>query len=313
MSVAPRWHADSPAASVTTTARLRAFVALSEFGSIRAAAHRMYVTESSVSAAISALSTDVGVALIERRGRGVQLTPAGLIFVGYARKILGLHEEALRAARGEVSPGQGAVRLAAVTTAAEHVLPKILVRFRTAHPDVAIDLNVVTREQIWPMLSNHEVDVVIAGRPPMDSAFAVRALRSNELIAVAAAELAASFTVERTTWLMREKGSGTRETCEAMLVNAEADPPRLTLGSNGAVVAGAVAGLGVTLVSRDAVCDHLARGTLVELELPGVSLTRPWHAVTQHRISAPTKLFIRFLLNTAASDESPAWAEPNSR
>lgn len=60
---------------------------------------------------------------------------------------------------------------------------------------------------------------------------------------------------------------------------------RLTLGSNGAVVAGAVAGLGVTLVSRDAVARQLAEGELVPVVLPGTPLRRPWHAVT-HRQTA---------------------------
>ncbi|MBX6769465.1 MAG: LysR family transcriptional regulator, partial [Actinomadura rubrobrunea] len=53
-----------------TEARLRSFVAVADTGSVRAAAQRLYVTESAVSAAVAALSRDVGVPLVERDGRG---------------------------------------------------------------------------------------------------------------------------------------------------------------------------------------------------------------------------------------------------
>jgi LysR family transcriptional regulator, low CO2-responsive transcriptional regulator len=295
---------------MTTGARLRAYVAVAELGSVRAAAQRLYVTESSVSAAVSALSRELGVALVERRGRGVQITPAGEIYAQYARTILGLHDEALAAARGEFDPGQGQIRLAAVTTAAEHVLPEMLVRFRTTHARMSLTLSVVTREQIWPMLERHEVDVVIAGRPPANPAMHTRALRANELIAVAAPECARRFSLDSTTWLMRELGSGTRATCEALLVNADAQPPQLTLGSNGAVVAGAMAGLGVTLVSREAVRAQLRDARLVELEVPGLPLGRPWHAVTHRRTTAQVGLFVSLLVHRNDPDDPPTWRTP---
>ena len=60
---------------MTTEARLRAFVAVAETGSVRAAAQRLVVTESAVSAAVSALTRDVGAPLLERQGRGLRLTP----------------------------------------------------------------------------------------------------------------------------------------------------------------------------------------------------------------------------------------------
>jgi LysR family transcriptional regulator, low CO2-responsive transcriptional regulator len=297
---------------MTTAARLRAYVAVAELGSVRAAAQRLYVTESSVSAAVSALANEVGVALVERRGRGLQITPAGEVYAHYARTILGLHDEAFAAARGELNPGQGQIRLAAVTTAAEHLLPEMLARFHSSHEGMSLRLNVVTREQIWPLLERHEVDVAIAGRPPTGAALRVRAVRANELVAVAAPDHLADFSLERTTWLMRELGSGTRATCEALLVNADVQPPQLTLGSNGAVIAGAIAGLGATLVSREAVRAHLRDGRLAELGVAGLPLSRPWHAVTHARTTAQVSVFTAFLLRSRANENAPEWRLPGS-
>ena len=76
---------------MTTNARLRTLVELADTGSVRAAAARLVVTESSVSSALSALSAEVGVPLVRRHGRGVALTPAGERYAEYARRILGLH------------------------------------------------------------------------------------------------------------------------------------------------------------------------------------------------------------------------------
>ncbi len=91
---------------MTTKARLRALVELADTGSVRGgAAERLVVTESSISSAVRALSAEIGIALIDRDGRGgVKLTAAGQCYVEYARRILGLHDEAILAARGGGRP-----------------------------------------------------------------------------------------------------------------------------------------------------------------------------------------------------------------
>jgi DNA-binding transcriptional LysR family regulator len=295
---------------MTTVARLRAFVAVADTGSVRAAAQRLVVSESAVSAALGALAREVGVPLVEREGRGLRLTLSGTTYAAYARKILGLHDEALSAARGDIAPERGRVRVAAVTTAGEHVLPEVLAGFRRRYPAVELWLDVDTSEHVWASLGSHEVDLAIAGRPPQDmTEIVVRAVRANELVAVAAPAVAETFDPGRTTWLMRESGSGTRTTCEALLESLEIDAPLLTLGSNGAVVAGAVAGLGVTLVSRDAVSRELASDELVEVAIPGTPLSRPWHTVTHGRTPASVELLVEYLLRHE-HDTGLGWHRP---
>lgn len=281
---------------MTTTARLRALVALADTGSVRAAAGRLVVTESSVSSALRLLAAEVGVELLARDGRGVRLTPAGEQYAAYARRILGLHAEGVAAARGAADAERGAVRVAAVTTAGEHLLPGLLASFRAAHPGVHLGLEVGPRDTVWPMLAHHEVDVVVAGRPPDDAAARVRAVRPNTLVVVGAGPALDPAT---STWLLREHHSGTRATTLSLLAQAEVDPPTLTLGSPAAVVAAAAAGLGVTLTAREAARRHLDDGVLVELPFPGTPLDRPWHVVTQAAPGPSTELFVQHLLTTA--------------
>jgi DNA-binding transcriptional LysR family regulator len=298
---------------MTTNARLRALVELADTGSVRAAAQRLVVTEASVSGAISALAAEVGVPLLDRDGRGVRLTAAGHRYVGYARRILGLHEEALAAARGEADPARGTLRLAAVTTAGEHLLPTLLASFRAEYPAVVLSLEVAPRQSVWPKLANHEVDLVVAGRPPSAGSARVRAVRPNSLVVVgppgATAVEPDAFEPASATWLLREPESGIRATTTALLSALDIAPPQLTLGSHGAVVAAAVAGLGVTLVSRPAVRAHLDSGALVELAVPGTPLQRPWHVVSQPAPTATTELFLRHLL----AHRELGWRAPGTR
>ena len=138
-----------------TWARLRTFVAVADTGSVRAAAARLSVTESAVSAALASLQVELGAALVERQGRGVRLTAAGQVYAGYARKILGLLEEGAAAAgRGSVAE-RGALRLGAVTTAAEYLLPGLLASFRRRFPDVQVTLEVGVRDRVQQLLADH--------------------------------------------------------------------------------------------------------------------------------------------------------------
>ncbi len=114
----------------------------------------------------------------------------------------------------------------------------------------------------------------------------MHAVRPHQLVVVAAPELAAETTtadllpwLARQTWLLREPGSGTRASTEALLAELGLAPLTLTVGSNGAIRESASVGLGVTLVSRDAAAAELASGRLAELAVPGTPLHRDWYLV----------------------------------
>ena len=123
-----------------TINQLRAFVVLAATGSVREAAQRLVVTQPAVSASVAALQAELGVALVERQGRGLRLTAAGIILADYGKRILGLLDEARVATVAGADPERGRLRLAAVTTAGEHVVPHVLASFREAHPEVEVVL-----------------------------------------------------------------------------------------------------------------------------------------------------------------------------
>lgn len=276
-----------------TWSRLRAFVAVADTGSVRAAAARLSVTESAVSAAVAALADELGVALVQRSGRGLVLTEGGRVYADYARRVLGLLQEGAAAAGAGVDAEQGRLRLGAVTTAGEYLLPGLLASFRSRYPQVEVTLEVGVRDLVHELISSYQLDLVIGGRPPRGRGLVTRASRPNALVVVAAPGVPAELG--STTWLLREAGSGTRATTLALLDSLELGPPLLALGSHGAVVASAVLGLGLALVSADAVGRQLATGELVSVPVKGTPMSRPWHVVTGGAPTATTRLFVTHL------------------
>src|ERR1700676_3514091 len=249
-----------------TLRQLATFLELSRSGSVRVAAERLFVTQPAVSAVIASLQRELGVELVAREGRGLRLTPSGMVLAEYARRIQGTLDEA------------------AVATAGEHILPAAIAGFRSSHPATEVSVEVANREHVWERLAAHEVDLVVGGRPPDQRGLQTRALRPYELVIVAAPDAAPPprpRALAGSTWLLRENRSGTRATVEQYLAEQGISRSTLTLVSNGAVREAVAVGLGITLIARDAVAAELASGRLVEVEAPGVPMRRDWHVVTR--------------------------------
>ena len=281
-----------------TLNQLRTFLAVVETGSVRAAAQDLVVTQAAVSASLAALQKSLGVALLEPDGRGLRLTTAGQAYAGYVRRVLGLLDEAGRAAAAAADPEHGELRIAAVTTAAEQILPGLLSGFRTRYPRLGVRLEAGNRDWVRGLLDRHQVDLVLGGRPAPGWDVEVLAERPHQLVVVAAPGLAASADaaapggtrrdgshlvpwLARQAWLLREPGSGTRAATDTLLTALDIAPLTLMVGSNGAIRESASVGLGVTLISRDAVAAELADGRLAALPVPGTPMHRDWYLVAR--------------------------------
>ena len=169
-----------------TLNQLSSFLAVAREGSVSAAAEKLFVTQPSISAAVSALSRELGVDLTERVGRGVGLTAAGQAFRPYAADVLGLVEQGRQAAREAADLSMRSLRLVAVATAAEYVVPALLRSFAGLHPEIHLSLEVANRATVFERVLEHEVDVAIAGRPPDDERIAGFAFLRNELALIVA-------------------------------------------------------------------------------------------------------------------------------
>ena len=299
-----------------TFSQLKTFLEVARQGSVRGAAASLLITEPSVSAALAALRDELAVALVERDGRGIRLTPAGVELARYAAQILGLTEQAVR--RTREAAGQAApLNLVAVTTAGEYVLPPILKIFREAHRDVQLRMEVGNRATVVDRITAREADLGFGGRPPEGRGIRGVPFLDNELIVVAPHDHAygdeesvdpALLATE--TWLVREPGSGTRETTQEFWAqNGFQVNSAMTLGSNGAVKQAAAAGLGVALISSHAVAAELASGALCRLRVAGTPLRRKWYVLylEADALSGSCIQFLDLLSSQEARTAVGAW------
>src|SRR6185503_10458350 len=104
---------------------------------------------------------EVGAKLLERDGRGLRPTAAGSAFAPYAAHVLGLLEEGGRAARECSAGARAMLRISAVTSAGDHVVPPLIRAFRDRHPELDIDLHIGNRAQVFAGLLEHRADVAI--------------------------------------------------------------------------------------------------------------------------------------------------------
>ena len=271
--------------SITLT-QLRSFLAVVRTGSVTGAAEELVVTQPSVSAAVTALSREVGVDLLEREGRGVAPTPAGREFATYAADVIGLLEQGRRAAHEAEAGSALTLSIVAVTTAAESFVPPLMRAFAASHPQIGLQLEVGNRDQVLAMVLGHEADLAIGGRPPSDGRIEAHAILSNELVLISAPEdplaggrAVSSAELASCRWLLREPGSGTRAVNAEFLASAGIAAQTMTLGSNGAIKQAARAGLGVSFVSRAAVATELAAGLLGVIAVASGPATREWYAM----------------------------------
>ena len=283
-----------PIPHALTWSRLQAFLAVHDQGSVRRAAEVLQVTPPAVSSSVAALEQALGVALLVRSGRGLVPTDAGRDLADRARSLLGQVVEAAAAVR---DPRRGTLRLGVVATVSEYVLPPLLGSFLAHHPEVVATVDVLPRDELFARVSHHELDVVVAGRPPRGSGLRTRARRPNRLLAVAAPG------EPPPRWLLTGPGSGTRETALAVLESLGSPRETLSLGTQGAAVAAARAGLGVTLAHEPAVRAHLDRGDLRVVDVPDTPLERPWHLCTTATPTGTARLFVRHVCDPALVGE----------
>lgn len=261
---------------MVTITQLRAFIAVARTGGVQAAADELYVSQPSVSAALAALARELGVPLVERDGRGLRLTDAGVSYEPYAQEVLGLLEQGRLAAAEADRARLARIRIAAVNTAGEYLVPPLIRAYRSVDANAELLLEIGNRQTVDAQLIAHRADVGIGGRPSSREIEATPFL-DNDMIVVGPA---VPPDLGRATWLLRERGSGTRSATERFLHRHELEAlSRLTLGSNGALKQAMKLGLGITLISRDAVRRELREGELVEIPAPGTPLRQSWYVL----------------------------------
>jgi DNA-binding transcriptional LysR family regulator len=274
-----------------TLEQLRIFVAVAEREHMTRAAEALNLTQSAVSAAIAALEARYATPLFHRVGRRIELTGAGRVFLTEAKAVLARAEAAELALSELAGLRRGRLAIQASQTIASYWLPRHLVAFRRAYPNLELRLTVGNTAQAARAVLDGVAELGFVEGAVDETLLASEPVASDRLVLVVGPdhpwigwERIAPHDLTRTDWVLREPGSGTRSEFESALQRLGIGPHllrvALELPSNEAVRAAVEAGAGATAISRMVVEPGLRSGTLscAGFDLP----ERPFHVV-RHR------------------------------
>lgn len=258
-----------------TLDQLRIFVAVAERQHVTAAARALNIAQSAVSAAVSGLEARHGVKLFHRVGRGIVLTEAGTAFLAEAQAVLARAGHAAAVLDDFAGLERGSLRVVASQTIAGYWLPPYLAAFRARYPGIAVDMAIGNTAQAADAVREGTSDLGFVEGMIDDPALARWPVAEDRLVLVSSAPWPAHVPTNAelcaARWLLRERGSGTRQVLESHLTETGIDPgrldPALVLPSNEAVRTAAEAGAGIAALSRLVVAPALAAGTLYEAPL----------------------------------------------
>ena len=261
---------------------LRLFAAVVDQGGFTKAAAVLNLSQPAISKSLKELEDGLQLSLIDRSARSIRLTDAGRLLYERARELFGVERTAERELRELRGLKRGILRVGASTTIATYFLPPVLGRFHLRHPAVRIAASSANTRTILRRLLESKIDLALVEGPVSHPNVDVLPWRDDELAVIAPPDhplvrrgnvRATDLVAQR--FLVRERGSGTREVTEAALARHGV---RLTntvrFGGTEVMKQAVAAGLGLAIVSRAAAADQLALGRIVVLHVDDLVIRR---------------------------------------
>jgi DNA-binding transcriptional LysR family regulator len=288
-----------------TLEQLRIFVCVAERLNMTRAAEVLHITQSGVSASISALENTYGTPLFDRVGRRIELSAAGHTFLEEAEKVLHQVGAAQRALSDLSNLRRGVVSVCASRTIGNYFLPEIITEFQIAWPNLDIDLQISSSADAVRMVVEGKAEIGLIEGTHGELALTNFRIPGDELCVVVRPDHAWANGVDdiadlmTASWVLREQGSVTRSEfmrgIDALGLRSEHLDVRLELPSNEAVRSAVMAGAGPGALSCLAVADALTAGSLVrvDVELPQRSFRVLRHA--DRKVSRAANAFLQFL------------------
>jgi len=268
--------------------QLEVFLATARFENVTRAADALAMSQSAASGSLRELENQFGVRLFDRLGKRVQLSELGRQLRPQVENLLAQAQALEQALDGRVVTGR--LRIGATLTIGNYIAVNMIADYRRHYPASDIALHVANMEAIAERVASFELDTgLIEGElqhPDLD----IAPWRHDELVVFAApghplahAAALADADLIALPWIVRERGSGTRQAFDRAMHGIL---PKLhiamELQHTEGIKRAVEAGLGIGCLSRVCLTDAFKRGSLVPLQVPGRDFRREWYLIT-HR------------------------------
>lgn len=293
--------------------KLEAFCKVYELKSFSKAGTELQLSQPTISAHVASLEEELGVPLFDRLGRTVLPTQAGEVLYRGAKQVfqqVGRINSEIGLLRDMVV---GDLLIGGSTIPANYILPSLLRTFLALYPALRVHLTIGDTDGIIRQVGQGRIELGIVGSQPEQQGISATPLHSDELVLVAAPSVLSGRPEPHTLrdlrqwpWILRERGSGTRRSMEALLKGAGIAIGELKVSlwveSTEAALQCARAGLGVSVVSRLAAQPSLDHGDLVRLNV-GHGMERTFYLIQRQgrELLPAASLFIEHIRNSTTA------------
>lgn len=257
-----------------TLRQLEVFLAVARTQNISRAAEALSMSQSAVSGALSDLEHHFDVQLFDRIGKRIQLNELGKMLRPRAESLLEQALDLERALRQHSEVGR--LQIGATLTIGNYLAVELMARFMREQPGAQITLEVANTAEIVQKVINFELDIALVEGELAHQDLEITPWREDELVVfcapqhpLASKQQLSDDDLRDATWIVRETGSGTRQTFERALHGLVPELNiMLELQHTEAIKRAVAAGLGIGCISRVALQEAFQRGSLVPLAVP---------------------------------------------
>lgn len=272
-----------------TLRQIEVFLAVARAESVSRAGKALGMSQSAVSGSLADLERQFDIQLFDRIGKRLVLSELGRSLRARAEA---LHDQAqeFETLLGEQGEG-GLLRVGATLTIGNHLVVPIIARFVHERPGARISLHVANTAEIARRVKNFELDVALVEGELQEPELSVRRWCPDELAvfcspqhAFAKKRALSDEDLKRAAWIVREPGSGTRQTFDRAMHGILSELHlELELQHTEAIKSAVQAGLGVGCVSRIALAEEFRHRSLVPCRVPGRDFRRHFYFVVHQR------------------------------
>src|SRR5919201_7048412 len=267
------------------TRQLAAFCAVVARESFSQAARRLGVTQPAVSLQVRGLEKRLGQQLLDRSGRRVVPTEAGLRLYRNAQRMLALEQQLLEEVASEEEGAlRGRLEIGASTGPGGTVLALLLCEFQRRNPELTVALSVLDTQRVVELVARRELELGVVGAARRQRSVSFEPLFRDEVVLLCrpdhrfAGQTLSLEELRSEPLILMQEGAGVRAVIEEELRRAglrlrDLDV-HLELGLQESVKTAVIAGYGVTFISRSAVEAELAAGTLAFARVEGLDPAR---------------------------------------
>lgn len=269
--------------------KLETFITVAETKNFTKAANMLNMTQPAISHHIRLLEEYYGVKLIEKKNKIMELTESGKILYKYAEEI----RQISKIAKSQISNAEGFIKrynIGATLTIGGYVLPRIIGKYKITNKNTDILLRVENTETIVGMLYSGEINLGVIEGPFDRKKLSHEKLKDDELVLAVASnhplanrKAVALEEVLGERLILREKGSGTRRVFEDYLEEEGYNPkninPYMEIGDITAIISLVESGLGVTVVSKEALKTYIKGKTIKALSFKKKKIMREFNFI----------------------------------